>query len=445
MPHVFSVTELTQAVKDVLEAEFPFVWVHGQVTNLSRPSSGHVYFSLKDADAVLNVVWFRSNHGLPASVSPSRLDQGQEILCAGRIGVYPPRGGYQLIAELVQETGVGRLHLEFEALKKKLATLGYFDPARKRPIPQNPVRVAVVTAPSGAAIHDFLSLSQTRGWPAKIRIHPTLVQGEGASESLARTIQDVNAQNWAEVIVLIRGGGSLEDLWTFNTELVAQAVFSSRIPLVCGVGHEVDVTMADLIADVRAATPSHAAHLLWPERRILAQRIDELEGGLLLGGKRFFDGWEIRLTGLQKALEWLSPKRQLERGESRLFDLWRRLDQAMQRRLFDAHAQLEETNSRLAVGLSPSYFAVFQSGIALLEQRLAAAVEANLCFKANALAMIQTRLIASDPLNPLDRGYSLVHLSDGTLVRRASQVHPGDELNIQVQDGQVTARVSETS
>ena len=242
MSHILSVAELTRAITDVLEAEFPFVWVRGQVTNLARPASGHIYFTLSDADAALSVVWFKGSQGRggKTGVDPltgevlepgaagsdlaASLANGQEVLAAGRISVYAARGGYQLIAELVQPSGVSDLALAFEALKRKLADKGLFDEARKMAVPANPMRVAVITSAQGAAVRDFLRLASTRGAGAQIRIHPALVQGDAAPGQIAAQLDAVSREGWAEVVALIRGGGSLEDLWAFNTEVVAEAM-----------------------------------------------------------------------------------------------------------------------------------------------------------------------------------------------------------------------------
>jgi exodeoxyribonuclease VII large subunit len=229
--HILSVAELTQALRDVLEAEFPFVWVRGQVTNLARPASGHLYFTLSDADAALSVVWFKGAQGRgarsgvdpltgevlePGRDVPKSLADGQEVLAAGRISVYAARGSYQLVAELVQPSGVSDLALAFEALKRQLAARGYFDEERKRPVPPNPTRVALVTSPVGAAVRDFLRLAEARGTGASIRLYPSLVQGDAAPAQLAAALDAANRDGWAEVVALIRGGGSLEDLWAFK-------------------------------------------------------------------------------------------------------------------------------------------------------------------------------------------------------------------------------------
>jgi exodeoxyribonuclease VII large subunit len=331
MPHIFEVRELTGAVKDVLESQFPFVWVRGEVGGVSRPASGHVYFNLKDAQARLSVVWFRRSQRCvaPGGVDPrtgevlehgctTELTEGTTVLVAGRLSVFEPQGAYQLVAELVQEQGAGQLAMQFEAMKARLAGLGYFDPGRKRPLPPHPARVAVVTAPTGAAIRDFLRLAGERGWGSAIRIYPTLAQGEQAPARGAAALDAACADGWAEVVVRIRGGGSLEDLWAFNTEPVAEAVYRSGLPVVCGVGHEVDTSIADLVADVRAATPSHAAQLLWPERGALMQRVDVLEQGLVAAAGGLLERREAALGQMEKALRWLSPAQRLARMEERL-------------------------------------------------------------------------------------------------------------------------------
>ena len=292
---ILTVRALTEQLRRSLEGRFPFVWVRGEVSNLSRPGSGHIYFSLKDQDAQLQCVWFRGQQRqaeqgrafdpLTGEVfdtpRPSPLEllrNGLDLLCAGRVSVYAPRGQYQLLVELVQPTGQGLLAQAFEERKRKLAEAGYFSQERKRPLPWNPQRVALITSPSGAAIHDFLELARNRGCGAEIRLFPASVQGEEAAPEIIRALDEINARGWAQVIVLIRGGGSLEDLWAFNEEAVAEAVFCSRLPVLAGIGHEVDVTLADLTADLRAATPSHAAQLLWPLRAELRQRLDEASG-----------------------------------------------------------------------------------------------------------------------------------------------------------------------
>jgi exodeoxyribonuclease VII large subunit len=411
MNSIYSVSELTEAIRQRIEGSFPFVWVRGQISNLSRPSSGHVYFSLRDEEAVLAGVWFKGQQKDRESFDPltgevyadgprpglaARLENGMEVVCAGRLSLYAPRGVYQLVAELVQEAGKGRRQLEFELLKLELAQKGYFDPLKKRPLPPHPRRVALITSPAGAAVHDFLRIARNRGLPAQIRIHPSLVQGEEAAADMVRAFAAAREQGWAEVIVLLRGGGSLEDLWPFNSREVVEAVRNSPVPVLCGVGHEVDVTLADLAADLRAATPSHAAQLLFKERRELMQAVDELDlslCGALAGALRF---WEQRLVLLEKSLGLLSPRGRLERAGLLLRAESGRLDALLRGLLQRAEGSLKQEALRL-------------SGL--------------------------------DPLLPLERGYALARAADGSLLRSREEALPGDKLDILFRDGALPVRV----
>lgn len=463
MSHILSVAELTRALKDVLEAEFPFIWVRGQVTNLARPASGHLYFTLSDADASLSVVWFKGSQGrgnvsgvdpltgevLEPGPSPfETLADGQEVLAAGRVSVYAPRGNYQLIAELVQPSGVSNLALAFEALKRKLADKGLFDEARKRSIPRNPVRVALITSPQGAAVRDFLRLASERGTGAAIRIHPTLVQGEAAPAQLCAALDAANRDGWAEVVALIRGGGSLEDLWAFNAESVAEAMARSKIPVVTGVGHEPDVTIADYVADRRFPTPSAAAAGLWPLRADLMQAVDALEADLHRAFGARLERWRARLDELARALVWLSPVKRVER----LDQGWREAS----RRLLGAGRRLSEERRRLAGGALRDLVRAFgvqdvevrQAEVLALRERLELAAQLRLAEASRRAELLSARLAGLDPEAPLARGYSLVHLLDkkgrvGRLLRSVDDVSPGDLLAVRVADGQVPAIVAD--
>ena len=434
MNTILSVRELTRQIRTGLEARFPFIWVRGEVSNLSRPSSGHVYFSLKDSEALLNCVWFRTAQrdsenfdpltGEVFSEGPRQslarvLQDGEQILCAGRITVYAPRGGYQLLVELAQPDGVGQLALAFEARKHKLAAQGYFAPERKRELPRHPLKVAVITAPGGAAVRDFLRIAEERGYGACIRIYPVPVQGDAAAPAITATLARVSAEGWAQVAVLIRGGGSLEDLWAFNEESVADAVFASAIPVLAGIGHEVDTSMADMTADVRAATPSHAAQILWPLRSELMQRVDDLEMLLQRAHVRCFDAAAMRLRALRQALHWLSPARALDNKR----------DAAAQ-----AHAGTQRAMTRL-----------FERKERLLEQsglRLRARAEAMLHAPERALERCAVALCALDPHAPLERGYVLAYDGRGRLLRSARDAKKGDALCLRLRDGTVDASVT---
>ncbi|NCD25025.1 MAG: exodeoxyribonuclease VII large subunit [Deltaproteobacteria bacterium] len=454
--HIFSVRTLTQAVKDVLEGEFPFVWVRGQVSNLSKPPSGHCYFSLKDDDATLSVVWFKGAqprveegervNPLTGEVETGpvfQLADGQEVLVAGRMNVYPPRGVYQLVAELVQGQGLGELAVAFEAMKSKLAAKGYFDPDRKLRLPVNPRRVAVITAPQGAALQDFLRIAGDRGLGATIRLYPSLVQGEGAPAQIAAALDRADRDDWAEVIVLIRGGGSLEDLWAFNTEPVAEAIYRARLPVLCGVGHEVDTTIADFVADLRAATPSHAAQLLWTERAVLGQQVDEQFVALTRGMERFLTGRESGLSRLTQALSWHSPARRLDRHGFEVERLTVRLRRATANLLEvrkDAFL-LRTENLRHAFG--PVRMIALRTDIDRAGGALIQAMTRFIYARQSEVRDVDGRLMALDPHAPLARGYALVQGASGAFVRSRADVHAGDALRIHVRDGEFSAEVTE--
>ncbi len=466
MADIYSVTALTALIKNNLEQGFPFLWVRGQVSNLARPGSGHVYFSLKDENALINVVWFKASQArgsgggsardgfdpLTGEVfdtephagahAAGRLENGQEVLCGGRISVYPPRGQYQLIAEMVQDVGLGRLYLEFEALKRGYAEKGWFAQERKRPVPRNPVRVAVVSAPGSAAVRDFLRLTAERGLGGEVRIYPTLVQGEEAPARIAQAMELANADAWGEVLVLIRGGGSLEDLWAFNTAPVAEAVFASRLPVLAGIGHEVDTSIADMIADLRAATPSHAAQLLFEERETLEQTLDRGETALLRAWTRKLEQAAARLEHCARALAWFSPTQRLERALERFAGLDQRLERAQAWRLRQGEARLVELENRLARAFGPERFSILGRDLDSLEARLGQAVDRRLERAGACLDRLGFGLEALDPARPLARGYALVREREsGRRLRGVRDAAPGDLLDISLRDGVLGAEV----
>lgn len=466
MSNILTVSELTKSVKSLLEAEFPFVWVRGQVTNLARPASGHVYFTLTDGDAALSVVWFKSSQSSAVPVDKggdkvnpltgeieeeqgktaltgSAVEDGMEVLCAGRLNVYEPRGQYQLVAELVQDQGVGDLAVAFEALKKKLAEKGYFDEDRKIAVPGDPKRVAVITSASGAAIRDFLRIADTRGTGAEIRIYPTLVQGDHAPEKIAAALDAADADGWAEVAVLIRGGGSLEDLWAFNTEPVADAIFRARLPVVSGIGHEPDVTIADFVADRRAATPSHAAQELWPRREALAQRVDVLDMNLGRAYANWLAGKGTSFEHLRKALVWLSPERRLERMEDRFTALMARLEGAGLDHYFERAEEAVRATDRLNRSFGPGRMDGLSGDLAGLSRRLSQAALRENESRARDFELLRASLNGLDPEGPLERGYALVRVGKtGGFLRDPKEVTKGDALDIRVKHGHVAATVT---
>lgn len=458
MPNILSVSQATTAIKDVLETEFPFLWVRGEVSGVSRPPSGHIYFTLTDGACNMPVVWFKSSQWAPDKgedcVHPMtgevmdeceelKLKDGQEVLCAGRIGVYEPRGVYQLIAEVVQSQGAGDLQIAFEAMKKKLADAGYFDEARKKPIPASPERVAVITSPTGAVIKDFIRIAGERGTGAKIRVYPSLVQGNQAPGQIAAALKQADEDDWAEVVVLIRGGGSLEDLWAFNTEEVADALFAMQMPVVCGVGHEPDVSIADYVSDLRVATPSHAAQQLWPRRELLMQRVDELSQRLISGMNDLLEDRTDELVSLQRGLQWFSPVSRLKRLAEGFEREAKRLGLAGARFIGEKGSDLRDNQDRLHRAFGPQALDAHQSKLSMLITGLSRVASAHVSRHASKLELASVKLAALNPHAPLRRGYSMLKLGD-KVISSIHEVNPGDMVNVQVRDGAVNAEVKGT-
>ena len=453
---IYTVSQLTEQLKRLLEGALPFVWVRGEVTNLGRPGSGHVYFSLRDGDALLNCVWFKGRQRPQEHFDPLTgevyesgprpslaltLREGDTIACAGQITVFGPRGQYQLLVDMAQELGQGDLLRQLEALRRKLAAKGLFDSQRKRPLPSDPTRVAVITAPTGAAIQDFLRIAGTRGTGTTIRILPTLVQGVEAPGAILRALRQATSDGWAQVVVIIRGGGSLEDLWAFNDEALVEAVAASPIPVLTGIGHEIDTSLCDLAADARAATPSHAAQLLWHERHWHAQRVDSLALALTRRATRRLDALAEQLRIQEKALGWLSPRQRLDRDCDRLLTLAKRLHGVTRQRLLHLETQLETVRRRLYRRLTDEGLSGPGRDLERLAERLEAAMRQQLSGHATSLDALHTRLMALNPQAPLQRGYALVLTNEGRLVRSVHGLCHGDMLRLRLADGGVDASV----
>ncbi len=391
---VCTVSELTRAIKGLVEEAFASVWVEGEIVDLTRHRSGHLYFTLKDAGAKLRAVIWRSTSEWLA-FDPR---DGLEVIVRGRLSVYPPRGDYQLVIDVLHPKGIGAQDLALRQLKEKLAKLGYFAPERKRPLPRFPLRIALVTSPTGAAVRDMLEILGRR-WPiAKILIVPVRVQGDGAGDSIANGLRLVNRLR-AEVIVLGRGGGSSEDLAAFNTEAVAQAVFESRIPVVSAVGHEIDLTLADLVADRRALTPSEAAELVTPDRHKLLEGVTAVD-------KRLRDLLRRQWQMACQRLDSLAQRPVFRRPLERVREIERRLDD--------------------------------------FEERMLRAVRGHGQRKRQAVDGVAARLESLSPLNVLARGYSLTRRErDQVVVRAPDEVQAGERLVTLVEKGRIVSRVEE--
>ncbi|MCX7885964.1 MAG: exodeoxyribonuclease VII large subunit [Verrucomicrobiae bacterium] len=406
-PHIYSVTELTRQIKAHLEACFPAVWVEGEISNLRPAQSGHLYFTLKDANAALSAVMFRNTAGRLTF----RPNDGLHVLAFGQISVYEKSGQYQLIVEQLMPKGLGALQLAFEQLKQKLANEGLFDPARKKPLPVLPRRIGLVTSPTGAAVRDFLRIIGQRFPNIHIIINPVRVQGEGAAQEIAAAIDEFNAMRCVDVIVITRGGGSLEDLWPFNEEIVARAIARSRLPTISAVGHEIDFTIADFVADLRAPTPSAAAQMVIPAKADLLTRLAELQRHLDKDLKNCLLQARQRLQRCTPP----HPIKTIQTYQQRLDELATQLAKSC-RRICQQH------RNRLAnLRLPPP-------------QKL-------LQLTRNRLTQATTRLDLLSPLATLKRGYSITRTSDGTIVRSIRQTHKGQRLRTLVADGEFESRV----
>ena len=437
---VYTVSELTSTIRTILEQEFPLIWVKGEISNLSRPSSGHIYFSLKDHSSIISAVWFKSNHNLGQNLSPDSLKNGMGVLCAGKISVYSQKGTYQLIVEFIEEVGIGDLYIELEMLKRKLAKKGYFDASKKKPIPRNPKRVGVITALSGAAIQDFLRVAKERGMEHTIRIYPSLVQGENAPEEIAKMIEIANLENWSQVLVLIRGGGSFEDIHVFNSEIVADAIFRSKIPIVTGIGHEIDYTIADMVADYRCATPTYVADFLWEPRDNYVQMLDTLTTSLSINMHRYLKSRIEKIKGYFEKLNAYDPTRKLKNLEYSFFNLVKNMDAEVRDKLKTNENKLNQLIFRLHIQLNEILNSASRN-FNCYARELNGIMSKKINSLENEMNLVINKVNERDPIRPIKRGYCLVRTLDGKVVVSAKDIEVGDKVDILFRDGERIASI----
>ena len=439
-PKIYTVSTLTEQIKDLLEEHFDFVWLEGEISNFRVPSSGHYYMVLKDENSQIRAVMFRPQTRY-LKFTP---EDGMKVIVQGRIGLYQPRGEYQIILDYLEPLGVGALALAFEQLKKKLAAMGIFDEEIKKPLPFLPKRVAVITSPTGAAIHDFLKVIHRRFANIEITIVPVKVQGDKATAEIVEALEIVNGYLNMDVIVLTRGGGSLEDLWAFNREELALAIRASRIPVVSAIGHEIDITISDLAADLRAPTPSAAAELLVVEKESLIERITEMRGRLKSGLKTYLANMNQSLILLAKGLG--DPRK-------RIGDFWMRLDELNSRLIRLMYLVVRERRKEIA---SEGRALVFHSPMNIL-----ITLKQNIDFQKRSLALMITRRLKDhrmglslmgekikdlSPLSVLKRGYSITwKLPEKRILRDVSRVEKGDYVNIILAEGDLECLVEKTT
>ncbi len=480
---VYTVSRLNKEVRVLLERGLGVIWVEGELSNFSQPSSGHWYFSLKDRDAQVRCAMFRLKNTALAFTPKA----GQHVIARGRVSLYEPRGEYQLIVDHLEEAGLGALQREFERLKAKLAAEGLFASERKRSLPRFPHRIAVVTSPSGAAVRDVLNILARRFPPAGVLVYPTAVQGAAAAPAIVQALQLASARLECDVLILARGGGSLEDLWAFNDEQVARAIRACAIPVVTGIGHEIDFTIADFAADARAPTPSGAAELVAPDRaaclealtrmesrmsacmrrelRVVssrfasvsarlkqahpgirlvhqAQRLDDLEQRLASAAGAVLHTCRHRLSEAFTRLVQRSPEVRLGLQQQRLDDLQQRLA-GSSRSLLDARRhQLSETASRLMQSSPERLVRDCGRREEVFRARLQHAMGQHLSRLSHRVALAKKTLDMASPLATLARGFAIVTRADGSLVSDASAVAPGEEIQARLASGRLRARVT---
>jgi exodeoxyribonuclease VII large subunit len=439
--HIWPVRELVAQVRDLVEQEYSDVWVEGEISNLRPAPSGHVYFTLKDSEAQLPIVLFRKQ----AVLLRFRPEDGLHVLVRGRVSVYEQRGQMQLVAETMEPVGAGSLQLAFEQLKERLKSEGLFEAARKRPLPAFPRAVGIVTSPTGAVIRDFLNIVNRRHAGLSIFLYPATVQGESAPAEIEAAIESLNGAGIVDLIVLARGGGSLEDLAAFNSERVARAIASSALPVVSAVGHETDFTIADFVADLRAPTPSAAAELITEAQHKLAEHLaDKLH--------RLERAARFQLLKAYQRLNHVSTTRAetristlLHRSAQRLDELSFRLEgvlatqvQLGRNHVADLAASVLRHDPRQQVAHARQHLNDFRA-------RLERDIERQIQIASSSLGSMDARLHSLSPLAVLDRGYALVIAADGVVVRSAAQLSAGDAVTTRISDGSFTSRVTKVA
>jgi exodeoxyribonuclease VII large subunit len=435
-PKIFLVSDLLRAARQTMESRFTDVRVDGEISGFKRSSSGHLYFCLKDDSAQLDCVVYSRE----AARLKFRVEEGMAVRCRGRLTIYEARGRFQMTVAEIEPVGAGALALAFEQLKQKLAAEGLFEPTRKRALPFLPRRLGVVTSPTGAVIRDIVRVAHRR-FPVRILLAPTPVQGDGAAPAIAAALRRLAAVPDVDVIIVARGGGSLEDLWAFNDEIVARAIYACRVPVISAVGHETDFTIADFVADVRAPTPSAAAERAVP---VLA----DLKAELAVLGRRVGRATLERLRATRHTLERArnrlgDPRRLLDQRRQTLDEHAERARRALGRRLATEHASLRALEKRLLRAHPQRRVQEQRHALAALRHRLETLARGELARRRHVVEATRAKLGALSPLNVLERGFSLAQLADGRLLTQASDARAGDAIRVRLRRGEVHATVDE--
>jgi exodeoxyribonuclease VII large subunit len=436
---ILTITQLNRRVRQLLETHLALIWVQGEISNLARPASGHWYFTLKDRDAQIRCAMFRNRNSLTGFVPK----EGEQVVVRGRVSLYENRGDYQLIAEHMEPDGVGRLQQQFEQLKHRLGAEGLFDPDHKRELPSFPSAIGVVTSPSGAAIRDIIHVLQRRAPWIPVRIYPTAVQGKQSAADVARAIAFANEDNQCDMLIVGRGGGSLEDLWGFNEEIVARAIFDSAIPVVSAVGHETDFTIADFVADLRAPTPSAAAELASPDGAALALALDQRQSMLQRHIRQQLVRDRRQLDNLRQRLR--NPADRLRDQMQHLDHLDIRLARAMHARLGQARQQQQALIYRFNALHPGQRLADWRTRLTDLADRGQLALERSLNGHRAQLSALAATLNAVSPLATVERGYGIVRNPQGRVVRSISETASGQHIDVMLRDGRLLCTVDDVS
>ena len=430
---VYTVSRLNREIRTVLEQGFASLVLTGEISNFIAPASGHWYFSLKDDKAQIKAAMWRGNNRSQSY----RPENGAQVTVKARVSLYEPRGDYQLIVEHMEPAGEGQLKQEFDALKMRLAAEGLFSSAYKKPLPQNINRIGVITSATGAAIKDILTVLKRRAPQLEVIIYPAMVQGKEAHIHLINQIELANARNEVDILILGRGGGSLEDMWCFNHEQLARAIHNSDLPIISAVGHEIDTTISDYVADMRAPTPSAAAELVSPNTQELHSKVTQLINRLNNAFKHSIADKRALATQLQHRLNLCHPRNQLNQKAQRLDELSIALQQAMQSRLYQQERTLNNLTPRLMRQSPDKKLAQASHQLSQLQARLNQAIQQQLQQANNSLALQASKLDSVSPLNVLARGYSITKTQQGKVVKSVGQIKTGDVLVTELVDGSV--------
>jgi exodeoxyribonuclease VII large subunit len=436
---VYTISQLNNAVRLLLSEHFGTIWVEGEISNLAQPSSGHFYFTLKDAEAQVRCALFRGS----ARFLTFRPANGMKVVARAQVGLYEPRGDYQLTVDYLEEAGEGALRRAFEVLKAKLAAEGLFDAARKKPIPVPPRCLGIITSPTGAAVRDVLTILKRRFPALPVIIFPVKVQGNEAKYEIVRALQQAERLGLCDALLLVRGGGSLEDLWTFNEEIVARAIAACPLPIVSGVGHETDVTIADWVADLRAPTPSAAAEAISPDSAEWLTQLQRLAARLQQQIDLPLSRQVQRVAFLDKRLQQQHPEKVLQRHAQRLDEHEARLKRALHLTLTGKTARLATVTAKLHSQHPSRRIGFWQARQIELQRRLTHAITRLLETQQQTLHKNSGKLHTLSPLATLERGYAIAHDLDGKILRHSQDIAIGDLLEIRLADGGVLTKVHE--